>query len=745
MGEETTSTIPGPSTKASQDSAWMNQLQDVLTDIIIESKANDADLKKWYGFINAHKNLSVLLGHYLQSTSAKITQMLHFEIFPLDDDIRPSGNNDQLKLRQLVLEFYEAIMQPFEFQTPQSSAAINDAMVRLDNLDFMGGTQLIDFCIIMGFYDQHRASQVVQKWWKHLGRKDIADLTRIQSDILLHGGIFVDILKQMQVSVESRNNIINQLYSNFVTILDTACISWISVLNLLPDVGKFAITRINNILIQVSLTHNALKVDSNGTEHRQDMKRLKWRLVSLLFTLIDAVLDDNGDGKHATIIKDQILSIAESTVIPPNTKSIEPFINCPILGDLQFLYNIKSIFESYAGFEYACLITDQINEMMPAAYRDGASALLSNMSADVNANSVDIMAAYSDKVKHIQELMPHLGAGFIVACLEHYGGDIDATTMGLLDNSLPPSLLNLEQTLDRWPLLNTSTSQATNQDYILNKPRTIFDGDEFDILRRDDVDSSKFYMPTNKPKASDRFAANKLLENKVRSRAFRSAILNAAEDLMDDDEYDDTYDSLAGTGAATDGTILGSETGGDIDEASGEHEKSKKRSKETSPNDKSQKSITFEDPTRLHEAELVSWVEKDKSVFAKGTKSKNLDILRKRTGLTPEQIQGWYIMFKRSSTRKQDKILEKYEWTGNQAELKSTAGAVDLRKGEVRRRKQKSNNQIAPGSATEGNEKSQAQSQQRQRALKENNKARNANHSRKKQHDKKAQAQGIIN
>lgn len=49
------------------------------------------------------------------------------------------------------------------------------------------------------------------------------------------------------------------------------------------------------------------------------------------------------------------------------------------------------------------------------------------------------------KVTQVQELFPHLGAGFIVKLLDEYNDDAEQVTAHLLDDSLPPQLANADR------------------------------------------------------------------------------------------------------------------------------------------------------------------------------------------------------------------------------------------------------------------------------------------------------------
>lgn len=50
---------------------------------------------------------------------------------------------------------------------------------------------------------------------------------------------------------------------------------------------------------------------------------------------------------------------------------------------------------------------------------------------------------------HIRELLPDLGEGFILACLEEYGYNSELVINNILEDKLSPSLDKLDRTMAR--------------------------------------------------------------------------------------------------------------------------------------------------------------------------------------------------------------------------------------------------------------------------------------------------------
>lgn len=53
-------------------------------------------------------------------------------------------------------------------------------------------------------------------------------------------------------------------------------------------------------------------------------------------------------------------------------------------------------------------------------------------------------------ISQVKDLLPDLGEGFILACLEHYGYDSEQVINNILEERLAPALSQLDRSLDRW-------------------------------------------------------------------------------------------------------------------------------------------------------------------------------------------------------------------------------------------------------------------------------------------------------
>lgn len=53
-------------------------------------------------------------------------------------------------------------------------------------------------------------------------------------------------------------------------------------------------------------------------------------------------------------------------------------------------------------------------------------------------------------ISQVKDLLPDLGEGFILSCLEHYHYDPEQVINNILEERLPPALSQLDRSLDRW-------------------------------------------------------------------------------------------------------------------------------------------------------------------------------------------------------------------------------------------------------------------------------------------------------
>ncbi|MXQ94288.1 hypothetical protein E5288_WYG007330 [Bos mutus] len=131
-------------------------------------------------------------------------------------------------------------------------------------------------------------------------------------------------------------------------------------------------------------------------------------------------------------------------------------------------------------------------------------------------------------ISQVKDLLPDLGEGFILACLEHYSYDPEQVINNILEGRLAPTLSQLDRGLDR--------QVKPDPTPLLTSRHNVFQNDEFDVFSRDSVDLSRVHKGRRKEES-----ARSLLNDK------REVLLQPGEGSPyrgDDyeDEYDDTYD-----------------------------------------------------------------------------------------------------------------------------------------------------------------------------------------------------------
>uniref|UniRef100_A0A8C8X708 Activating signal cointegrator 1 complex subunit 2 n=1 Tax=Panthera leo TaxID=9689 RepID=A0A8C8X708_PANLE len=150
-------------------------------------------------------------------------------------------------------------------------------------------------------------------------------------------------------------------------------------------------------------------------------------------------------------------------------------------------------------------------------------------------------------ISQVKDLLPDLGEGFILACLEHYSYNPEQVINNILEERLAPALSQLDRSLDR--------QVKPDPTPLLTSRHNVFQNDEFDVFSRDTVDLSRVHKGRSSRKEEN---TRSLLNDKREVVAQRQRYeqysvvveevpLQPGEGLPyrgDDyeDEYDDTYD-----------------------------------------------------------------------------------------------------------------------------------------------------------------------------------------------------------
>ncbi|XP_054450242.1 activating signal cointegrator 1 complex subunit 2 isoform X2 [Pteronotus mesoamericanus] len=148
-------------------------------------------------------------------------------------------------------------------------------------------------------------------------------------------------------------------------------------------------------------------------------------------------------------------------------------------------------------------------------------------------------------ISQVKDLLPDLGEGFILACLEHYGYDPEQVINNILEERLAPALSQLDRSLDR--------QVKPDPTPLLTSRHNVFQNDEFDVFSRDSVDLSRVHKGRRKGENTRSLLNDKreVVAQRQRYEQYSVVVeevpLQPGEGLSyrgDDyeDEYDDTYD-----------------------------------------------------------------------------------------------------------------------------------------------------------------------------------------------------------
>ncbi|KAI5361608.1 Putative ubiquitin system component CUE, UBA-like superfamily [Septoria linicola] len=257
------------------------------------------------------------------------------------------------------------------------------------------------------------------------------------------------------------------------------------------------------------------------------------------------------------------------------------------------------------------------------------------------ASKSDLNVHQMSLVTQVQDLFPDLGSGFVMKLLDEYTDDVEQVTAHLLDDSLPSHLASLDRgeeanvedsspqaEVDR--LVPRSTPPPP-QPFIPDR-RNAFDDDELDRL---DFDTSRLHIGKRNKSVTAEDQPNK------------AAILAALAAFdSDDDERDDTYDV--------------EDVGGTID--------SQAPDGEPGPAAK----VTQEE----NEMALFTAYKSAPDMFGRSfdiRRGQARSALKKETGMTDEQIEGWALMLQRDPKRLKRLEAQTGAFSGQQTELTSTA------------------------------------------------------------------------
>jgi hypothetical protein len=278
-----------------------------------------------------------------------------------------------------------------------------------------------------------------------------------------------------------------------------------------------------------------------------------------------------------------------------------------------------------------------------------------NPASNMNVGVDDDYINRTVLISQVQELFPDLGDGFIDQCLNEFNNNPETVIAKLLDNDLPANLKNLSRTMKRkkvnisvpsefskplpsqFEMMEDEINENPTIDEILKDRRNVFDNDEFDILRNGNVDMNKVILGKKNRGTFEKVFDDK---SKVDKEQIKSIVHHYD---MYDDEYDDTWDGINEFNVNIDNNDDDKDGNAEGDEA----EKPKKQER----NDAGGSS----DPGIIYKATLMKWLESHPDVFLRNNrKSKHRKQLIDETGMSNEQIEGWYTMYQRNKKKRDE-------------------------------------------------------------------------------------------
>lgn len=145
-------------------------------------------------------------------------------------------------------------------------------------------------------------------------------------------------------------------------------------------------------------------------------------------------------------------------------------------------------------------------------------------------------------ISQVKDLLPDLGEGFILACLEHYSYDSEQVINNILEDRLAPELSQLDRSLKR--------QVKPDPTPLLTSRHNVFQNDEFDVFSRDSVDLSRVHKGRRKEENVRSLVNDKraVVAQRLRYQQYSVVMeevpVQPGEYQVDDyeDEYDDTYD-----------------------------------------------------------------------------------------------------------------------------------------------------------------------------------------------------------
>ncbi|KAI0031356.1 hypothetical protein K488DRAFT_79111 [Vararia minispora EC-137] len=517
-------------------------------------------------------------------------------------------------------------------------------------------------------------------------------------------------------------------------------------------------------LAVIAHSYGGLRLDARNGRELDEWERLiletKVALIDTFHVLLKAVFDSlaRSDGAARAAEADRAFSTLFALQdlqphVPTSSASATPtsYLNRPLLADYQTAHNLSRLVErtlarAEANDARAELLMESLRALDDRSTGQGALTLLFGSgvphsidnrgdkqvravrgaeasSAPVAGNSA-VMEAQDAQVSEVLGILPDYPRDYIRALLlRPEFGTVERVVEALLEGTAPPA----EQL--------QPTTQIPQDEFEFTRDRVnVFDGEEMDLSR---VHVGKKRRVDISPSSDD---VAKLLSDRSFVQQMKSDILRRAEADEDNDSDDDEAAVLA--------EVFGKPAEeGKVREVAFEEELDAldlvpvvgdgEDTDEASDEDVLQAKMDVYTVLELAYIANPEVFKRD----AATRRGKERAALRARTGWVDEQIEGWRVMLERDPKQK-EKILAKHEFHGNQPSLPSStqpSSGEPSRSGTPSRGASRGHirgHSRGRGGSSGGGNSSHAR--------KGKHKASQANHDRKKGHDKKMQRAGAL-
>lgn len=226
---------------------------------------------------------------------------------------------------------------------------------------------------------------------------------------------------------------------------------------------------------------------------------------------------------------------------------IKDYHSCyPVNEDLEMLRQVYPDIDSVKTDFILQAIYSNLDEPLPETSQPRPETMMNghveSIDDEIGPSKEDIPDNVKEEslISEVKDILPHLGDGFILKCLKYYSFNAERVINSILEDNLAESLRALDQTMPIIPEDPVDRKFLETGIQRLN----VFDGDEFDLMTRDDVDLSKIHVGKKRSKYKD---LKDMLDDKTdvkkRIDIYSKYNLVCDEVGMYSDEYDDTYDS----------------------------------------------------------------------------------------------------------------------------------------------------------------------------------------------------------